>query len=313
MRDQDSNNRRRGLEEGWVEAVLERGRIEGAQVYLEFLQDRTVWNKVPHDFQDVAIQEVGRRLGHDFQWIETRLYQCQEEEHRIGSFEHKKTGAPLNLIPGGTFRMGDSSRYRSSPSFECKVGPLLIGQSMLSQAQWSRGLGGEATGDEKDWAKNNLSWEGSQYFLGRLNRLLECDAAFRLPTEAEWEYSCRAGTTTKFFWGDERDGSYFYFEENCHEMGAIEKHRAAEKWNAFGLTDMLGYYFEYCADRPTLNYEAQAAGIVDNDAFSLRRVGRGGAWDREADQCQSAFRMDFPATTKISVCGLRLCLDIPRL
>ena len=160
MRDQDSNNRRRGLHEGWIEAVLERGRIEGAQVYLEFLQDRTVWNKVPHDFQDVAIGEVGRRLGPDFQWIETRLYQCQDEEHRIGSFEHKKTGAHLNLIPGGTFRMGDSSRYRSSPSFECKVGPLLIGQCMLSQAQWSRGLGGRSDG-----GREGLGQE--QSFMGR--------------------------------------------------------------------------------------------------------------------------------------------------
>jgi hypothetical protein len=153
-----------------------------------------------------------------------------------------------------------------------------------------------------------VSWNDAQDFITALNQLGQ--GRFRLPTEAEWEYACRAETTTRFYWGD--DPNYIQINDNAWYSGNKEgdyAHVVGQKLpNAFGLYDMSGNVMEWCQDFFHDNYtEAPTDGSAWESPSSPYRVHRGGAWYYNAQSCRSAYRCsNNPNYTFSSSLGFRL-------
>jgi formylglycine-generating enzyme required for sulfatase activity len=138
-----------------------------------------------------------------------------------------------------------------------------------------------------------VSWNDCRKFIGRLNKMVP-GGGFRLPTEAEWEYACRAGTTTRYSFGDDEGllGRYAWYDKNSgdkpHEVGTKEP-------NPWGLYDMHGNVWEWCQDWIG-TYRFPAGGIVEDPVgpeSGQYRVLRGGAWHRFRydGYCRSASRV----------------------
>ena len=153
-----------------------------------------------------------------------------------------------------------------------------------------------------------VSWDDCQKFIEKLNakNLPSIEGMrFRLPTEAEWEYACRAGTTTRFYWGDKRDSKYCW---HCHNSSFKVHPVGKKKPNAWGLYDMLGNVWEYCSDwyGP---YNSDTVNDPVGPAKGWIRIARGGSWLYAAVNCRSAARnINGPANLDISL-GLRLVLS----
>ena len=272
------------------ELLNARARIDGAAVYLEALDDRLIWNEYPEAAQDLAIGEVATRLSPDYEWQETQLYSCGGQSHRIATFEHTKTGILLNLIPGGTFQMGDDSGHKSQkPAHKATIKPMLIGRFPVTQAQWQK-IGGKNPSGFKgaDKPVETVSWDDIQSWLKKAGDGL------RLPSESEWEYACRgtghpAGSTTQYFWGDKMDDSYCWYSNNSgSRTHAVTEH--INKANAFGLVDMSGNVFEWCEDHWIDNYKNGPRDSLPRTSDSSYRVNRGGSWRSIAVYGRSANR-----------------------
>jgi formylglycine-generating enzyme required for sulfatase activity len=160
-----------------------------------------------------------------------------------------------------------------------------------------------------------INWDNCQKFIARLNKMVP-GGGFRLPTEAEWEYACRAGTKTAFFCGDDKAelGDYAWYFPNSgkrtHEVGQ-------KKPNAWGLYDMHGNLLEWCADRYA-KYEFPAGGVVTDPtgpAGGRYRVLRGGCWNHwgptdDAKLCRAANRYPSAPDARMGMWGFRLVLDL---
>ena len=165
--------------------------------------------------------------------------------------------------------------------------------------------------------KSEVSWHECMDFIARLNRRLK-GVRVRLPTEAEWEYACRAGTTTAFSFGNILNGDQACCDGN-EPYGTFDR---GETWkrgpakvghyskfaNKWGLNDMHGNLFEWCADWYAPYAQARQmdpAGPASGEA----QVVRGGCWRYAARLCRSAFRMRYDPETRNDMIGFRLCCD----
>ena len=161
----------------------------------------------------------------------------------------------LVLIPAGKFAMGspETEQGRHSGDYEQQEVTVsrafYIGRTEVTQAQWRAVMatspwnGQEYAKEGDDYPAARLSWDQASTFCKELPRKGAC--AVRLPTQAEWEYACRAGTETRFSYGDDpnyhRLGDYAWFDHNAWDRGEKYAHRVAtKKANAWGLFDMHG-------------------------------------------------------------------------
>jgi formylglycine-generating enzyme required for sulfatase activity len=127
---------------------------------------------------------------------------------------------------------------------------------------------------------------------------------YRLPTEAEWEYACRAGTSTEYYWGDSIDGNYCWYYGNAGDS----THPVAQKMpNAWGLYDMSGNVWEWCHDWYA-GYSATAATDPTGPPTGTGRVVRGGAWNNVNDSYGSAYRGSNDPATAYGNLGFRAVL-----
>jgi formylglycine-generating enzyme required for sulfatase activity len=196
------------------------------------------------------------------------------------------------LIPEGSFIMGspsDESRRDDDegPQHRVNVPAFLLARTEMTQAVWDKAPIIADLRDERRWHGKRLPIEGVSWYD---IQEFEDATGLRLPSEAEWEYACRAGTTTRFCFGDNDSdfGDYGWYLDNS----SGKPHPVGEKRpNAFGLFDMHGNVFEWCEDRWHNDYEgAPTDGSAWTSGDSAYRVVRGGSWDDYVLYCRSAFR-----------------------
>jgi formylglycine-generating enzyme required for sulfatase activity len=138
---------------------------------------------------------------------------------------------------------------------------------------------------------------------------------YRLPTEAEWEYACRAGTTTKYSFGDSESqlGDYGWYDKNS---GGTTHPVGGKKPNGWGLYDMHGNVFEWCQDWYG-DYPSGSTTDPTGAASGSYRVYRGGGWFLISDYCHSAYRFRLTPDYRISYLGFRVLrssvdgMDVP--
>lgn len=270
-----------------LKSLNDRARIDGSSVYLEALADRLLWNSSSNAVQDLAIEEVQRRLSDAFQFVWTKEYFCAGESHRIATFEHLATGLRLNLVPGGRYQRGTASNaafYNEKSVSTVAIPALLVGQTQVTQQAWDV-IGGE---DHRYFNNVRLPMEGVSW-VDCDNWLTKAADGLRLLSEAEWEYACRAGTMTDFCFGNDQSilAEHCWFNRNSDG----KTHFVGEKQpNAFGLHDMHGNLYEWCADWYVDNYKDVPNNHVPYDTPTSNRVLRGGSWSDDARSCRSTYR-----------------------
>ncbi len=189
-------------------------------------------------------------------------------------------GMKFKLIPAGTFTMGDASGLDNQTPHEVTLTkPFKMGVHEVTQAQYEQVMGVNPSKFKRsDNPVEMVSWEDADEFCRKLSELpaeKEAGNVYRLPTEAEWEYACRAGTTTKYSFGDAESelGDHAWYSENSggktHPVGS-------KKPNAWGLYDMHGNVFEFC-QKPTREYPyhvLRGGGWYGSGGASCRSVSR---------------------------------------
>ncbi|MBC8277008.1 MAG: SUMF1/EgtB/PvdO family nonheme iron enzyme [FCB group bacterium] len=224
--------------------------------------------------------------------------QIIEQDFPLGT-----TGENITMvwIPPGSFMQGAYSGEMCASSNEYPQHEVTlnygywIGKYTMTQAQWESIIGenpssGWGTGD--DYPVYYVSWDDiHDELLPTLNSQTP-GSPWRLPSESEWEYACRAGTGTRYYWSDDPDytqiNDYAWYMDNSGSM----THESGQKLpNAWGLHDMSGNVWEWCEDWYHSSYNgAPANGDPWLDPAGIYRITRGGGWFAEAEFCRSANR-----------------------
>jgi len=212
-------------------------------------------------------------------------------------------GMKFVLIPEGTFMMGSPSdepgrldrekqhRVTLSKGFYIQTTEVTQGQwrEIMGTRPWS---GKKYVRDNVDCPAVYISWNDCKDFIRRLNQK-EGTNKYRLPTEAEWEYACRAGSTKRFYFGNSESivGDYAWYRSNANDAGEEYAHSAgSKKPNPWGLYDMHGNVWEWCQDWYEKNYLPGHVTDPKGPSSGTDRVFRGGGWDDYARFCRSANR-----------------------
>ncbi|AFZ01321.1 formylglycine-generating enzyme family protein [Calothrix sp. PCC 6303] len=232
--------------------------------------------------------------------------------------ETLENGIELEMvyIPGGNFMMGSPEDEKDSndwekPQHQVTVQPFYMGKYQVTQAQWQavaklpkidRDLNPEPSRFKgENHPVECVSWYDAVEFCARLSKATRKE--YRLPSEAEWEYACRAGTTTPFHYGETitselanyRANEYTYAEEPVGEYREETTPVGSFPPNSFGLYDMHGNVYEWCADPWHDDYKgAPKDGSVwrenGNDNYSSLH---GGSWDLDPRICRSSYRLNY--------------------
>jgi len=198
-------------------------------------------------------------------------------------------------IGPGTFMMGspDSDRLASNdekPQYEVTIRRgFYLGKYEITQAQWEAVMGSNPSRHKgANRPVEQVSWYGVQSFIHRLNEAVG-DSLYRLPTEAEWEYACRAGTTTRWSFGDDESllGDYAWYNGNNSPSGT--KEMGTKLPNPWGLYDMHGNVYEWCQDWHS-SYSSGSQIDPMGPTSGSRRVSRGGSFRSIAWGTRSAHR-----------------------
>lgn len=235
--------------------------------------------------------------------------------------EYKTTKLVLRRIPAGTFVMGDDQSDENHRVTLTK--PFYMGVFEVTQKQWELVMG-EWPGSSSPspywrgdtYPAHDVSYDdirgsllGAQWpasvavdvssFLGQLRTKTGLD--FDLPTEAQWEFACRAGTTTTYYWGDAMDGAYAWYDGN---IGTTARSVGTRLPNAWGLYDMIGNVCEWCRDGydGTLDYWTDPLGSASGSS----RVLRGGGRFSDSYGCTSSFRTCHGPSYRYYNIGFRL-------
>ena len=309
-----------------------------------------------------AIEESAKnRRGKESNDIDSSYYHKKEYDSRNEPNEPKgdfgvgtKTGETKTItLPGGatmemiyvspgSFMMGSPSSEDGRNDDEAQHSVTLtkgfwLGKYEVTQAQWQSVMGyNPSRFKSPDRPVENVSWNDCQEFLRTINAKMPCGA--RLPTEAEWEYACRAGTGSSLPSGKNLvvlganngrnlnpiawygGNSSVTFElsngEDCSDWAEKEfggssagTHPVGKKdANKWGFYDMIGNVYEWCTDTYDKDYYSTGPAVDPcNLASGVSRVIRGGCWGYYSRFCRSASRSGGEAGSRIEVCGFRLC------
>lgn len=231
---------------------------------------------------------------------------------------YKTSKLVLRRLEAGTFKMQGTSNVTLTKPFFCGLFEVTQGQYELVTgsnpcSSTSYGKGNTypvhyVSYDMIRGASNGAKWPSSSAvdsssFMGKLRARTGLD--FDLPTEAQWEYACRAGTTTTYYWGNSMNGNYAWYIDNAggkaHPVGG-------KTANAWGLYDMSGNLLERCLDwHGALSYGTDPKGAASGE----NRERRGGCWNNDAIICTSSFRNSNAPSVTNGVDGFRLVRTLP--
>jgi formylglycine-generating enzyme required for sulfatase activity len=254
------------------------------------------------------------------------------------------TSLDMVRIPAGSFQMGSPKdelerRDNEGPQHRVTVPEFCLGKYPITQAQWrfvaslpqveqalKEAEPSSFKGDDRP--VENVSWDDAVEFCARLSGF--ADRQYRLPSEAEWEYACRAGTITPFHVGEtittdlanyrgtddegyKWSGSYGrgpkgIYRKETTPIGTFPP-------NAFGLYDMHGNVWEWCADHWHSNYESAPTdgSAWLSDEKDANRLLRGGSWDFDPRSCRSAVRVNGPRVHRDDGIGFRVSCSAARI
>ncbi len=232
------------------------------------------------------------------------------------------------LIPAGTFMMGspenEKERKEEEKQHEVSITrPFYMGNFHVTQEQYETVMGTNPTyfKDRPTNPVEQVSWFEAVAFCEKLKKQSgTANLHFSLPTEAQWEYACRGGTQTRFYFGDDENQleQYAWYSKNAGVAAdGYGTHPAGEKNkpNKYGLHDMHGNVYDWCQDWYDRNYYSispkedpvgpEKGGYIKAINGSSR-VLRGGSWYDDAKLCRSAFRDDFAPVFRDRNLGFRV-------
>jgi formylglycine-generating enzyme required for sulfatase activity len=230
-------------------------------------------------------------------------------------------GMTFIWIQPGNFMMGSPKEEKERRDDETQHKVTLtkgfyMGVHLVTQEQWQEVMGSSPSlfRGEKNLPVEQVSWDDCQEFIKKLRE--KDKKAYRLPTEAEWEYACRAGTTTAFYFGENistdqanYNGAYTYGNgkkgvnrEKTTPVGSFPA-------NAWGLFDMHGNVYQWCQDWHG-DYPQNDVTDPQGPEKGEKRVLRGGSWNNNPQLCRSANRGRYIPTHRIAICGFRLCFFV---
>ncbi len=229
-------------------------------------------------------------------------------------------------IPSGEFMMGspDNEAGRSnneSPQHLVRVAEFFMAQTLVTQVQWQQLMENNPSGFTGDGKLpvEQVSWLDTQEFCQKLFQ--HSQRAYRLPREAEWEYACRAGTTTPFAFGETITGELANYDSDQIYRSETKVNQRKKTTpvgefppNLFGLYDLHGNLWEWCLDHWHKNYEGaplDGSAWLSNDDQANRLL-RGGSWDSYPRLCRSATRVYITPVYRNDYFGFRVVCEIPR-
>lgn len=233
-------------------------------------------------------------------------------------------GMELVAIEPGTFLMGSPEGETGRVASE---GPLTqvtitrrywMGKHQVTQGQYAAVMGSNPSTFKGSmiFPVETVSWADAIDFCANLTEK-ECRAGrlpagyvYRLPTEAEWEYACRAGTTSRFSFGDDPQaaelGNYAWYDGNsCGQTQPV----GTRPPNPWGLYDLYGHVWEWCLDWSG-TYRGGSLADPKGPSAGLSRVIRGGSWSNSANACRSAYRHNLHPASKSDSVGFRVVLAL---
>jgi formylglycine-generating enzyme required for sulfatase activity len=223
-------------------------------------------------------------------------------------------------IPGGKFVMGSPATgkgtvYCASPQHQVTVPAFYAGKYPITQSQWQAVMGNNPSkfkGEKRP--VENVSWEAAVEFCAKLSQ--KTGKKYHLLSEAEWEYACRAGTTTPFHFGETITPELANYAGNHPYANApkgLNRRQATDVGsfspNAFGLYDMHGNVYDWCSDKWHENYNgAPTDGSSWDTGTDNCRVARGGSWDYDAAGSRAVCRISVGARDHTALIGFRVAL-----
>ena len=215
-------------------------------------------------------------------------------------------------IPAGSFVMGSSNNPEEQPRHTVVIRSFLMGATEVTQIQWSTVMGRNPSqfascGDS--CPVENVSWRNVQRFIAKLNQ--KTGQKYRLPSEAEWEYAARAGTTTRWSFGNDASKLRNYAWYAANSLNKTQE-VALNLPNPFGLYDIYGNVWEWTQDCYNPSY---AGAPADGSAWTVGsceyRVIRGGGWVDASSEVRSSTRNGFDSSSNENpVTGFRLARDL---
>jgi formylglycine-generating enzyme required for sulfatase activity len=253
--------------------------------------------------------------------LHVTLVQADTKPSPIGEIVTNSFGMKLKRIKSGSFPMGNpvkEAKAAAYPEHRVRIrNDFYIGVTEVTQDQWFEVMGTrpwrarQFVEEDRNFPATWISWNDAVSFCKRLSK--KEGVTYRLPTEAEWEYACRGGTTTMYSFGDDESAlrDYAWFADNAYFVNEKYAHSVAtKKPNSWGLYDMHGNVYEWCQDRfgeyensPTVDPSGPQAGSF--------RIFRGGHWNSTARQCQSSYRSRSLPTYRVTNLGFRVVRVLP--
>jgi formylglycine-generating enzyme required for sulfatase activity len=227
----------------------------------------------------------------------------QQITHIVDELEKRRQEDGFVLVSAGEFIMGGDQDDDEKPMHKVQISKAFeMGKYQVTQALWEAVMGGNPSHFKgANLPVEQVSWNDAQEFIKKLNAKND-GYVYRLPTEAEWEYACRAGTTGDYAGNLDKMG--WYDKNKTNLVGGLNP-------NAWGLYDMHGNVWEWCWDWFDSGYYGKSPDVDPKGPGSgSYRVGRGGGWKNFAARCRSAHRSHDTPSTRSHDLGFRLVRTI---
>ncbi|MDX2284374.1 MAG: formylglycine-generating enzyme family protein [Bacteroidia bacterium] len=283
------------------------GRLEGRKVFVDLYEPRSKLHISGPGPGELAIGDSLSFLLWELTYLNDVSDAACTDSLDILIYTLDVIGTNMKAIPGGTFEMGSTELTSDEqPVHSVTVGDFWMGKYEVTQAQWRAVLGYPPPSDNADCDDcpvEEVSWDGVQVFITRLNALT--GLRYRLPTEAEWEYAAGGGngSRTKYAGTDNKISLKKYA---WYDYGGNRTHHVGEKQpNRLGLYDMSGNVWEWCQDWYG-DYPGSTQTNPIGPTTGFNRVVRGGGWDSDPASCRVAYRWQRPPFANYPYLGFRL-------